>query len=198
MTKPRLARIAGIAAAVALASVLLMVAAGCSSAPAGGGASGQTAKAYLSAAQSQLSTMAPGAKLLVVQTTNVVTATSTPSWGYLFGDTKSGKIYVVTIDKGKPSPANVYGQASLTATEWAQVPNADSWKIDSDAAFQKAAALEPKAAGSPYTMGFVTYMPKGTTSPLKAFEWSVVFEPVGSAPSSITVNATTGEAFKSK
>jgi hypothetical protein len=196
MTKSEYARFAGFAAAAALAASLVPIIAGCAGPAAGPGS--LTAKSLLPAAQSQLSTTAPDAKLLVVQTTNVVSPTSTPTWGYLFGDAKTGTVYVVTMNNGKPGPAQVYGQASLTPTQWAQVPSADAWKVDSDVAYQKAVGVNSKGASAPYTMGVVTYLPPGSGGDLKPFEWSVVFDPDGSKPTTVTVNATTGDATPAK
>jgi hypothetical protein len=58
--------------------------------PAGG-----SAKGGLAAAQSALSTMAPDAKLLLVQTAQSVAVTDTPVWVYVFGSPKTDKTYLV-------------------------------------------------------------------------------------------------------
>ena len=200
MTKSRLARAAGVLIAVGLGVFLLASLAGC----AGSGSSpsvAATAKGYLPAARSQLTTTAPQGKLLLVQTANIASTTSTPVWSYLFGDPKTSVIYAVMVQNGKPSPAMRYGVASLTATEWAAVPTADAWKVDSDAAYQKAVAAYPKGASAPYAMGFVTYVPKTATATIDPFVWSVAFNPEGGpgvTPTTVKVNATTGAASVSK
>lgn len=165
-------------------------------------AQGQTAKAALPVAQSAMTTIAPDAKLLLVQTAEAVTPTATPVWAYLFGSPATDKAYVVYVDKGKATPASQYGNAGLTKAEWAVVPGIDAWKIDSDQAYTKAlAASGAKGAPAAYGMAFVTYVPKsaGKTT-IKAFVWNVSFEPgtSGAATGTIGVDAKTGAVTATK
>jgi hypothetical protein len=158
---------------------------------------GQTAKEALPAAQSTLSTTAPDAKLLLVQTAAAVTPTSTPVWAYLFGSPKTGKLYVVRVAEGKAMPAAEYGTAKDLGTfEWDKVPGTEDWKIDSTEAYDKAyAASGAKSAPPQWVMGFLTYVPKTeATSTATPFMWSVQFDPGSSGATSnvIQVNATTG------
>lgn len=154
-----------------------------------------TAKTTLDAARSALSTMAPDAKLLVVQTATSTTPTATPIWAYLFGSSKDDKVYVVYVQNGKAMPASEYGTAGLSAAEWKQIPDTTDWKIDSNEAYKKAlAASGAKGDPASYMMGFTTYVPKSSGSSIKAFVWNVVFEPgkSGATTATIDVNATTG------
>ena len=133
-------------AVLALALLLgAMALAACSQKPATSSTTtGATAKDNLPKAQSTLSTAAPDAKLLVAQSYDAITPTSTPGWEYLFGSPKSGKVYAVLVMGGK-SQFMEYGAANLTPAQWAAVPSTDQWKIDSDVALQKALAVYPKA-----------------------------------------------------
>lgn len=164
---------------------------------------GTTAKGNVEVAKSSLSTTAPDAKLLLVQTANVVTETSTPVWQYLFGSPKDGSIYAVTVKDGKVVATEPYGTAGMEDAEWAQVPGADEWKIDSDAAYDAALKANSKnTKATPWAMGFVTYVPKSAESSttIDAFKWSVAFDPqsqTGSA-NSVDVDAKTGEATVAK
>jgi hypothetical protein len=159
---------------------------------------GQTAKQALPVAESALSTMAPDAKLLLVQTAAAVTPTSTPVWAYLFGSPKSEKLYVVRVAGGQAMPATEYGSAKELGTfDWTKVPNLDQWKIDSTEAYDKAYGVSgAKSAPPQWVMGFLTYVPKtDTTSTATPFVWAVQFDPgtSGATPNVIDVNATTGE-----
>lgn len=159
---------------------------------------GQTAKEALSKAQSALSTTAPDAKLLLIQTAGAVTPTSTPVWAYLFGSPKTGELYVVRVAGGAAMPPSVYGKAADLGTfEWDKVPNLDQWKVDSAEAYDKALKASG-AKGDPrqWVMGFLTYVPKTeSTQTATPFMWSVQFDPgtSGASPNVIEVNATTGE-----
>lgn len=182
-----------IAAAFLLALAAL---AGCSGNSGGATLLGPTAKSVLPAARSAMSTIAPDAKLLLIQTAQPVTATATPVWAFLFGSPKSDKTYVVYVGKGKATPASVYGAAGLSKTEWAAVPGADEWKIDSDQAYAKALPVSGgKGAPAAYGMGFVTFVPSSAgTATVKPFVWNVNFEPgtSGATMATIQVDAKTG------
>jgi hypothetical protein len=159
---------------------------------------GQTAKQGLPVAESALSTTAPDAKLLLVQTAQAVTPTSTPVWAYLFGSPKSDKLYVVRVAEGKAMPPTEYGSAKQLGTfDWNKVPNLDQWKIDSNEAYDRAyQASGAKTAPPQYVMGFLTYVPATEqTSTATPFVWAVQFDPgsSGATPNVIDVNATTGE-----
>jgi hypothetical protein len=196
MTSSRFSRMLYLALSLVLALALVTVLAGCGKKAADTPATGPTAKGSLSAAESALSTMAPDAKLLLVQTAESVTPTATPVWGYLFGSPGSSKTYSVYVRDGEVLQASEYGQVQLDKTEWAAVPGIDDWKIDSDEAYDKALKASGAAAESAsYYMGFVTYMPKSeSTSTVKPFIWNVMFDPATSGVTSgtVEVNATTG------
>jgi hypothetical protein len=158
---------------------------------------GTTAKGDLKLAESALSTTAPDAKLLIVQTASVVTTDTTPVWQYLFGSPTSNKLFAVTVRDGKAESVE-YGAVSMGADEWKAVPSTSEWKIDSNTAHEK--ALTVYKNGTPttaYLMGMVTYVPKSaTTATNRPMVWDVTFDPAsrGDAPTStINVSATTGE-----
>jgi hypothetical protein len=185
--------------ALALATVLVLVAApltGCGrSSKSPETTSPDTARAYVEAAQSELTTTAPDARLLVVQTAQAVAATATPSWVYLFGSPSTGRTYAVYFVDGKSMGAQEYGSAGLTDDEWSQVPDLDAWKVDSDVAYSKAlSASGAKGDPAAYIMGLVTYMPAAETSTVEPFVWNVQFDPgtSGATTSTVEVNATTG------
>jgi hypothetical protein len=162
---------------------------------------GPTALGSLAAARSALSTTAPDAKLLVVQTAQAVPATGTPVWAYIFGSPKTGKTYLVYTTGGQAMGSQEYGDSGLSADEWGKVPSSDEWKIDSDAAFKKAVAASG-AKGDPaaYMMGFTTYKPATDTSTVEPFVWNVYFDPgeSGATTATILVNAKTGDTKVSK
>jgi hypothetical protein len=158
---------------------------------------GKTAKQALPAAESALSTSAPDAKLLLVQTAQAVTPTSTPVWAYLFGSPKSEKLYVVRVTNGAAMPPQEYGSAKQLGTfDWTKVPNLDQWKIDSNEAYDRAyKASGAKTPPPQYVMGMLTYVPKTEqTSTAQPFVWAVQFDPgsSGATPNIVDVNATTG------
>lgn len=160
-----------------------------------------TAKAAFTTAKTVLATTAPEAQLLLVQTGQVVTATSTPVWEYIVGSPKTDKLYAVVVNKGLPQ-AQEYGTAQLGA-EWSSVPSADAWKIDSDQALAKARAVYPNAKNdTPYAMGMITYIPKASQKPgSKTMTWFVQFDPATKgtlATSTVEVDATTGAASLAK
>lgn len=197
MTHARTSRPAKIVSILALVLALALTVAGCGksastdSKPATPAA---TAKAGLPVAVSALATTAPDAKLLVVQTEIPVTPTSTPVWGYLFGSQETDKTYLVRVSDGKAMPASEYGATGMNANEWAVVPNTDEWKIDSDAAYQKALPVAKAKTSAPYTMGFLTYVPSSAAnSATKPFVWYVSFDPVSGASSgTVEIDAKTG------
>lgn len=189
-------RTAVIAVAVSLVVMAATVAA-CAPKTATTTKSGPTALDNLPAARSSLSTLAPDAKLLLVQTAQAVTPTATPIWAFLFGSPSNDKTYLVYATQGRAMGAQAFGTAGLSKDEWSKVPGTDSWKVDSDQAYSKALAVSG-AKGPPkaYGMGLITYKPKASTSTIEPFVWSVQFDPgtSGATTSPITVNANTGSA----
>jgi hypothetical protein len=183
-----------IAAGLAITVALVLTLAGC------GGQKSTTpeaasAKAGLPIAISSLSTMAPDAKLLVVQTTGVASTTSTPVWQYLFGSPKTDKTYMVVVKDGKATETAEYGTAGLSAQEWAKVPGTDFWKIDNADAYKTALASAKASGEAGYTMGFLTYIPAadvGSTTLPRV--WYVSFDPATSKATTGTVgvDANTG------
>jgi len=160
-----------------------------------------TALGSLAIAKSSMTTTAPDAKLLVVQTAEAATPTSTPVWGYLFGSPANDKIWVVYVANGVSMGAQEYGTAGLSKTEWAAVPGTDGWTVDSDTAYTKAlAASGAKGAPAAYMMGLLTFKPTSDTSTVQPFVWSVQFDPgaSGATTSSINVDAKTGVATLAK
>ncbi len=187
-------------------ALLLMVALGALSGCSSGGSSGTgitvppaaDAKQAYSIALSAVSTVAPDGKLLVCQTRKAITASATPSWDFLIGSPKTDDIYTVLVDNGK-AQFSTYGKAGLTATQWAEVPRLEAWKIDSNAAHEKAVAVYPNGKDAAYFAGFVTYVPQSATTPkdMRAMRWILSFDPAskGSAPTStVDVDLTTGAA----
>ena len=160
-----------------------------------------TALGSLAIAKSSMTTTAPDAKLLVVQTAEAATPTSTPVWGYLFGSPANDKIWVVYVANGVSMGAQEYGTAGLSKTEWAAVPGTDGWTVDSDTAYTKAlAASGAKGAPAAYMMGLLTFKPTSDTSTVQPLVWSVQFDPgaSGATTSSINVDAKTGVATLAK
>lgn len=205
MNRRSTARVTRAALAILLALAFAGLVTGCSKKAAEAPApTAATAKGNLNVAQSALSTTAPDAKLLLVQTATVVNATSTPVWQYLFGSPKDGSIFAVTVANGKVMATQPYGSAGMDEAEWADVPSADEWKIDSDAAYKSALAFNKENNSKmPWAMGFVTYVPKSaaTSTTIDPFTWSVSFDPQGSLgtpPAAIDVDAKTGVAKASK
>lgn len=203
MSEQRTNRIAVVIAAVFLALALLVVLPGCGDNSSDGGDNGGeskgTAIAGLDIARSALETMAPDAKLLVVQTGEAVTPTGTPVWAYLFGSPETGSTYAVYVSDGNVMGASEYGTAGLQEDEWGNVPGTDDLQVDSDEAYQ--AALELSGAdGEPaaYFMGLQTYVPESmaTTPSVSAFTWYVSFDPgeSGASTGTIAVDAKSGEA----
>lgn len=189
-----------LAAGMALSALLITT--GCGDSKENGGST-QGAKAGLAIAESALSTMAPDAKLLVVETAEGVTPTSTPVWAYLFGSPESDKTFVVYVTDGKAMNAAEYGTAGLSDAEWEEVPGTADWKIDADEAYEKALEISG-ADGEPaaYYMGFQTYVPEAfaASSTVAAFTWYVSFDPgeSGASTGTVAVDAKTGEAKKAE
>jgi hypothetical protein len=196
MNHVRIRRRAAIAAACLLALVLVAMLAGCGGSS--GGVQPGTAKQGFAAAQSALSTTAPDAKLLLVQSAAEVTPTAAPVWAFLFGSPKDDKTYVVYIQDSKMISTAEYGTAGLSAEEWAEVPSSDAWTMDSDVAYEKAlTASGAKSAPAGYNMGFLTYVPQTeTTSTTKPFVWYVSFNAgtSGASTGNIEVDMKTGAA----
>ena len=191
-------RILKIVAIMALTFALTFALAGCGKKSNSTTSTTGTAKAGLDIARSALSTMAPDAKLLVVQTAQATTPTDTPVWAYLFGDPKSDATYLVYVVDGKAMSAAEYGTAGLTTAEWAKVPDVTEWKIDSTDAYKKALdAAGAKGDPAAYYMGFETYVPESiaASSTVSAFTWYVNFDPgtSGVTTSTISVSAKTGD-----
>lgn len=182
---------------VALALAVVLVGCGDKDEPA---ATSGSAMGGLDVARSAISTMAPDAKLLLVQTATSLAPTETPVWAYLFGSPTNDKTYVVYVSNGKTMQAAEYGTAGLSEKEWGEVPGTDDWKIDSAAAYDKAVdASGLSAAPSFYNMGFLTYVPSSDeTNTTKPFVWHVQLIPSGSgdATASVRVDAKTGAAEK--
>jgi hypothetical protein len=204
MRSDRTSWLATTAVTAGVALAVLLTATGCTSGrPTGPTVSPGSAKAGYPSAVSALSTMAPDAKLLVVQTAQAASPTGTPIWAYLFGSPKTDKTYLVYVGSGQTMPAGEYGTAGLTAQQWASVPGTQAWVMDSDIAYKEALAAA-HASGTPaaYYMGFQTYLPesKATSTSAKPFVWYVGFEPgtSGVTTQTIQVDMATGVATISK
>jgi len=201
MIRAQKARFATVAVAMVALTLLLLVA-GCGSKSSGSDVKpGPTALGSLPAARTALSTMAPDAKLLVVQTAQAVTPTGTPVWAFLFGSPSSDKTFVVYLTDGQSMGAQEYGKAGLSADEWKKVPGTDSWKVDSDEAYTKAlGASGAKGDPAAYMMGLLTYKSAEDTSTIKPFVWRVIFDPgtSGATTATIEVDANTGAATVAK
>jgi hypothetical protein len=162
---------------------------------------GATVLDGLAKAQSALSTTAPDAKLLVVQTAQASPTTATPDWIYLFGSPKTGRTYAVYVANGKSMGAQEYGSAGLTDAEWAKVPKTGPWTVDSDDALKKAlVASGAKGTPNAYVMGLMTFKPSTDTSTIEPYVWNVQFDPgsSGAATGTISVDAKTGAATVAK
>lgn len=199
--RPTWLKILGVLSVFVLAMVL---AGGCSNKSDSGSTSTSatppsegTALTSLEVAQSSLATMAPDAKLLLVQTAQAVEPTGTPVWAYLFGDAATDKTYIVYVAGGQSMGAQEYGSAGLSEDDWANVPGTDEWKVDSNEAYTKALAVSG-ATGDPsaYLMGLMTFKSGTDTSTVEPFVWQVLFDPgeSGATTKTITVDAKTGEA----
>ena len=159
---------------------------------------GSTAKAAYAVAVSTLSTAAPDGKLLVAQTTKPLTATSTPVWEFLIGSPKTDVIWAVVVMNGK-GQFQEYSKAGLNASEWAKVPPASDWKIDSDVAIANARKIYPNGKDAAYVPGFVTFVPPQATdaSKITQMKWLINFDPASkgsAATSTVEVDMKTGDA----
>lgn len=198
MTHARIDRIAGTIIVCLLTVALAFALAGCNDKAPDKTPQAGTAREGLEVAQSALTTMAPDAKLLVVQTAEAVTPTATPVWTYLFGSPQTDAIFVVYVTDGKSMGASEYGTAGLSAEEWAEVPELDAWTFDSDDAYDKAYAISgAKSTPAAYYMGFQTYVPDSFEGSMtvEPYTWYVSFDPgaSGATTSTIAVSAE-GEA----
>lgn len=195
MIPARPGRLAKMIWILALAVALMAIITGCGDKSAT--QAGDTAKGGFEAARSALSTIAPDAKLLLVQTGQSVTPTSSPVWAYLFGSPETDGTYAVYVRDGTVMSASELNPVSgLSESEWAAVPGIDAVKIDSDEAYDKALAVSG-AKGTPaaYNMGLLTYVPSSAaTSTTEPLTWYVAFEPgeSGATTATIKVNAKTG------
>lgn len=195
MHSSRFKRFMAVVAPSAIALILALVLSGC-----GGDEEAQpkqstkTAKGSLSVAESALATLAPDARLLVVQTAQTVTETSTPVWAYLFGSPETDKTYLVYVSDGESMGASEYGTAGLSAEEWEKVPDLSDWKIDSDRAYRTAAET---ATSTPtgYAMGLQTFVPESIseTDTVGAFVWYISMDVGGQTARVVEVDAKTGE-----
>ncbi len=200
MSDARTKRLAKIIWALTFAFALAMIVTGCTGdkEPEATETS-STAIGGIEAARSALSTIAPDAKLLVVQTAEGTTPTATPVWAYLFGSPATDATYLVYVTDGLVMSAAEYGTAGLAAEEWTLVPGLDDWLIDSDEAYDSALEISG-ATGDPtaYYMGLQTYLPASMaeTATAEVFTWYVYFDPgeSGATTSTIRVDANTGEA----
>ena len=189
-----LPRVKIVAIAAILLAMLLLVA-GCGKQAASTTSNAATAKSALPVAVSALSTTAPDAKLLVVQTAEPVTTTSTPVWSYLFGSPKSGKTYLVMVRDGKVMQTTEYGTAGLTAKDWAAIPSTDEWKVDSPAAYDTAKGAAKASDKAAFTIGFINYVPASAKDvSTKPGIWYVSFDPAtsGATTGTVGVDVKTG------
>jgi hypothetical protein len=162
---------------------------------------GMTAKQASEVAVKALATTAPDAKLLVAETAQPVSPTSTPIWEFLYGNPKTDVLYAIIVDNGKAQKQE-YGKGGLSASEWAAVPNLSNWKVDSDAAYNAALKVYPNGTKAQYIPGFVTYIPKraGNTA-TKPMTWVFVFDERSkgnAATSTVNVDMATGSASLAK
>ena len=155
-----------------------------------------TALGSLEVAESALSTTVPDARLLIVQMMASSTPTGTPQWAYLFGSPSTDMAYLVYTTDGEIMTSMEYGSVGLSADEWADVPETKAWRIDSDAAYEKALAVSG-ATGDPagYFMGLMMYKTAEDTSTVEPLQWNVWFDPgaSGATTNLILVDATSGE-----
>jgi hypothetical protein len=184
-------------ALVMVAVFSLALLGGCSSPEDSATSSTTTVLGSLPVARSALSTAAPDAKLLLVQTATSATPTATPVWAYLFGSPSTDVIYLVYTADGAVMSMQEYGTAGLSAEQWAEVPEDVAWAIDSDEAY--ASALEVSGAeGDPaaYMMGIMSYKAADDTSTVEPNVWNVWYDPgtSGATTSLILVDAESGDA----
>ena len=183
-----------------LALVVLPVMAGCSGI--GSSKAGGTAKQSLSVAESAVSTMAPEAKLLYVETAGNVLPNSMPTWTYIFGSPKTNKSYTTIVQGNTVTTTHETGDVTIDSDEWSSVPNLGDAKIDSDEAYDKALkASGVDLAPSGYSMLLVPYVTRSagetvTTEPMKWYV-TIQFDNDGKPMSVLSeVDAETGQAKK--
>lgn len=199
MPQTRTDHLAKVILVLMFAFAMTLIVAGCSSDEPAAQPTGATAKGSVETARSALSTIAPDAKLLVVQTAEGTTPTATPVWAYLFGSPSTDVTYLVYVADGTVMSAAEYGTAGLTAEEWPLVPGLDEWTVDSEEAYTNALAISG-ATGDPtaYYMGLQTYLPESmaASSTAEVFTWYVYFDPgaSGATTGTIAVDAKTGDA----
>lgn len=187
-----------LAAAALLTVAAVLAACGTTAAEKPAAASSSTARGGLEVASATLSTTAPDARLLLVQTVQPATETSGPVWGYLFGSQANDTTYLVYLQDGELIQVQEYGQVGLSPEQWAEVPGDDAWPIDSDQALDAVVkALGATSTPTAYVMGMQTYVPETTqTAAAKALTWYVSFEDQmlsGDASGTIMVDAKTGK-----
>lgn len=182
---------------VMVAVFSLALISGCSSSEDTGASATTTVLGSLPVARSALSTAAPDAKLLLVQTATSATPTATPVWAYLFGSPSTDAIYLVYTADGAVMSMQEYGTAGLSAEQWAEVPDDVAWAIDSDEAYSKALEISG-AKGDPaaYMMGIMAYKAADDTSTVEPNVWNVWYDPgtSGATESLILVDAESGDA----
>lgn len=197
MIHARTDRMSKIVVLLVFAVMMAMLIVGCGKKAETPQAAGDTAGGGIATAQSALSTLAPDAKLLLVQTAMSTPATGTPVWAYLFGSPKDDKTYVVYVSEGAVMSAGEYGAAGLPAEEWAKVPTTTSFKVDSDAALTKAMEAAGIKEKPGFSMGMTTYIPSAeATAAGTAFTWYVSLEPgaSGGTTATVQVDVNTGKA----
>jgi len=159
--------------------------------------SGPTALANLSVARSALSTIAPDAKLMSVNTYMRTVPGVAPAWIFTFGSPSGNDLFRVFAAGGKLIFVQKAGGVGLAESAWSSIPGTDIWKIDSDAAYTKALAASG-ARGTPatYGMGFETIKSSMDASAAAPMVWRVTLTPAtgGAATATVDVNATTGAA----
>lgn len=184
-------QIAGTFVAAAFVYSALLVA-GCKSpAP----VSPDTALGSASVAKSVLSTVAPDARLLVMQTARTVEPSGTPEWSFLFGSPAADSIYLVRVKGGQSLGYVNYGPGGIKLSEYANVPDVAECKVDSDEAYQAALeASNAEATPHPYMMAIQFYVPSSqpNSDTVKPMVWYVDLD-TPSGPVQIHVDAKTGE-----
>lgn len=197
------ARMTHLALVAVLGIAVMALVAGCGKARTPGTTQsvGTTAIETIPVAQSALATMAPDARLLVLQTAEAVAPTGTPVWGYLFGSPSTDKTYVVYASAGRALGAEQNGTAGLSKDEWAKVPATYDWSVDSDSAYRAAVAVSgAKSTPNAVYMGLLNFKANDDTSTVEPLVWQVYFDPgqSGATKDLITVDAKTGAAAVAK
>jgi len=158
-----------------------------------------TALANLGVAESAVATLAPDAKLLVVQAPSASMSGGAPLWVFLFGSPETGEMFSVSTANGVVMDTARAGAAPLETDEWASVPETAAWDVDSDEAYET--ALDAAALGADptgYVMVMETYVPASAPAEpeVTAFVWYVTFTmaDADATPPIVAVDASTGEA----